>query len=111
MRDFFTFFFDSVQIALQSIFAHRLRSFLTLIGIIIGVSSVVIVGASIDGVNSYVLNTVMRVFGVNHFFLSRIVLEDHQTDEEIEKMNRRNKPLEIDDLKWLEANCPSCTDV
>ena len=38
MRSFFSFYSDAMKIALQSIFAHKLRAFLTLIGIIIGVA-------------------------------------------------------------------------
>ena len=47
MKAIFSFYSDALKIALQSIFAHKLRAFLTLIGIIIGVASVVTVGASI----------------------------------------------------------------
>ena len=54
MRSFYSFYLDATKIALQSIFAHKLRAFLTLIGIIIGVASVVVVGASINGLNTYV---------------------------------------------------------
>ena len=111
MRSFYTFFLDSLWIALRSIFTHRLRSFLTLIGIIIGVASVVIVGASIDGLNAYVQETVLRVFGVNHFIVSRFVFEKRMTDEEIKRMIRRNKPLTAEDLKRLADNCPTCAEV
>ena len=55
MKAFFSFYSDALKIALQSIFAHKLRAFLTLIGIIIGVASVVTVGASISGLNTYVI--------------------------------------------------------
>ena len=66
MKRLFYFFADAARIALQSIFAHKLRAFLTLIGMIIGVASVVVVGASINGFNSYVLSTVSKILGVNH---------------------------------------------
>src|SRR5436305_1417937 len=52
MRTIYTFYADAARIALQSIFAHKLRAFLTLIGIIIGVASVVVVGAAISGLNT-----------------------------------------------------------
>ena len=54
MRQVYTFYADAFRIALQSIFEHKLRAFLTLLGVIIGVASVVVVGASISGLNSYV---------------------------------------------------------
>ena len=40
-------------LAIDSIRAHKLRSFLTLLGIIIGVASVILVGAAIDGLGAY----------------------------------------------------------
>ena len=49
MKRLYYFVADAAQIALQSIFAHKLRAFLTLIGIIIGVASVVVVGVVVAG--------------------------------------------------------------
>ena len=63
MRAAFSVYADALKIALQSIFAHKLRAFLTLIGIIIGVASVVTVGASISGLNTYVVDRVAKVLG------------------------------------------------
>ncbi|MBP1599964.1 MAG: hypothetical protein H6Q06_115, partial [Acidobacteria bacterium] len=40
---------EALVIAVDSIWSHKLRSFLTLLGVIIGVASVVAVGASIEG--------------------------------------------------------------
>ena len=40
------------RLAVDSLRAHKLRTFLTLLGVIIGVSSVVMVGAAIDGMGS-----------------------------------------------------------
>ena len=71
MRQLYYFFADAALIALRSIFAQKMRAFLTLIGIIIGVSSVVVVGASISGFNSYIVSTVSRILGVNHFMMDR----------------------------------------
>src|SRR5437879_5500855 len=47
MRYLFSVYSDSARIALQSILAHKLRAFLTLIGIIIGVALLVVLGADI----------------------------------------------------------------
>jgi len=67
MRTLYYFYADAAGIALRSIYAQKMRAFLTLIGIIIGVSSVVVVGASISGFNDYIVSTVSRILGVNHF--------------------------------------------
>jgi len=51
MKSVSSVYVDSAKLALQAIVAHKLRAFLTLIGIIIGVASVVVVSASINGLN------------------------------------------------------------
>jgi putative ABC transport system permease protein len=111
MKRLTSFYVDSARIALQSIFAHKLRSFLTLIGIIIGVASVVVVGASISGLNSYVVERVAKVLGSNHFMIARIAHQGRLSEEEFEAMDRRNKRLEWEDFEWLRARCESCTQV
>ncbi|HYX42242.1 MAG TPA: ABC transporter permease, partial [Pyrinomonadaceae bacterium] len=73
MKYFYSFYAESFRIALQSILAHKLRAFLTLIGIIIGVASVVLVGAAISGLNTYVLDKVGKMLGTNHFMIARMV--------------------------------------
>src|SRR6185503_11663294 len=111
MRSFYSFYLDATKIALQSIFAHKLRAFLTLIGIIIGVASVVVVGASINGLNTYVTEQISKVLGVNHFMIARMASVGGLSDEEWEAMNKRNKPLRWDDMDWLQHQCSSCDEV
>jgi putative ABC transport system permease protein len=111
MKYFYSFYIDAARIALQSILAHKLRAFLTLIGIIIGVASVVVVGASISGLNTYVVDKVTKVLGANHFMIARIAFSGQMSDEMFEKMNRRNKKLQWDDYEWVKDNCRSCAEV
>jgi putative ABC transport system permease protein len=111
MRAILSFYSDALKIALQSIFAHKLRAFLTLIGIIIGVASVVTVGASISGLNTYVVEKVTKVLGSNHFMIARMAFSGHMNDEEFERRNRRNKRLNWDDYEWVRDHCPSCGDI
>ncbi len=111
MKAFFSFYSDALKIALQSIFAHKLRAFLTLIGIIIGVASVVVVGASISGLNSYVVERVTKVLGSNHFMMARMAYHGRMSDDEFERRNRRNKHLTWDDYEWVRDHCDSCAEV
>jgi len=111
MRAFFSFFLDALKIAVQSIFAHKLRAFLTLIGIIIGVASVVTVGASISGLNTYVVDKLAKVLGSNHFMIARVASTGRLSDDEFERMNRRNKRLNWDDFEWVRDHCKSCAEV
>jgi len=111
MKAFFSFYSDALKIALQSIFAHKLRAFLTLIGIIIGVASVVTVGASISGLNTYVVDKVAKVLGSNHFMIARMAFSGQMSDDEFERRNRRNKRLNWDDYEWVRDHCKDCAEV
>jgi putative ABC transport system permease protein len=108
---YLSFYFDALKLAVQAIFSHKLRSFLTLIGIIIGVASVVVVGASISGFNSYVMNRIGKLLGVNHFMIARMAVSGRISEEEWERMMKRNKILYLDDYEWLRDNCVKCSEV
>src|SRR3954468_2698155 len=97
MRQLYSFYFDAFWIALKSILEHKLRAFLTLIGIIIGVAAVIVVGASISGLKTYVVDKASKILGTNHFMINRMASMGRMSDEEFEKRNRRNK-----DIKWDE---------
>lgn len=111
MKTTFSFYRDAFQIALQSIIEHKLRAFLTLIGIIIGVSAVVVVGASISGLNSYVTDKISKILGVNHFMMARMAYSGSMSDEDFERRNRLNKKLTLDEYEYLKANCKNCSEV
>ena len=111
MKALVSFYTDALRIALQSILAHKLRAFLTLIGIIIGVASVVVVGASISGFNTYVIDKISKVLGANHFMIARMAFTGRLSDEAFERANRRNKRINWDDYEWVRNHCLSCTEV
>ncbi|HYP52779.1 MAG TPA: ABC transporter permease [Pyrinomonadaceae bacterium] len=111
MKLVYTFFADAARIALQSILAHKLRAFLTLLGVIIGVASFVSVGAAVNGLNAYVVETVSKVLGVNHFMIDRMAMHGELSDEEWERRNRRNKRIKWDDYEWVRDRCASCKEV
>jgi putative ABC transport system permease protein len=111
MRYLYSFYADAAKIALQSIVAHKLRAFLTLIGIIIGVAAVVVVGASVSGLNTYVTDRVAKLLGANHFMIARIAFSGQMSDDLYEHMNRRNKRLNWDDYEWVRDHCVACAEV
>jgi putative ABC transport system permease protein len=111
MKAILSFYSDALKIALQSIFAHKLRAFLTLIGIIIGVSSVVTVGASISGLNTYVVDKISKVLGSNHFMIARMAHSGHMDDEEFERRNRRNKRVTWEEYEWVRDHCLTCSEI
>src|SRR5215213_5377168 len=108
MRQLYSFYSDAFWIAFKSILEHKLRAFLTLIGIIIGVAAVVVVGASISGLKTYVIDKVSKVLGSNHFMMTRMANMGRISDEEFEKRNRRNKDLTWEEYIYIRDNCKMC---
>ncbi len=108
MRQLYSFYFDAFQIAVKSILEHKLRAFLTLIGIIIGVAAVVVVGASISGLKTYVIDKVSKVLGSNHFMITRMANTGRISDEEFERRNRRNKDVLWEEYEYVRDNCKMC---
>ncbi|MBA2335520.1 MAG: ABC transporter permease [Pyrinomonadaceae bacterium] len=111
MRQLYSFYTDAFWISVKSIFEHKLRAFLTLIGIIIGVAAVVVVGASISGLKTYVVDKVSKVLGVNHFMITRMANVGNITDEEFERKSRRNKDVTWEEYEYIRDNCKSCSYV
>ena len=111
MRQLYSFYTDAFWIAIKSILEHKLRAFLTLIGIIIGVAAVIVVGASITGLKTYVIDRVGKVLGANHFMITRIAFTGRMSDEQFEAMNRRNKDVTWEEYEYIKANCRSCLEV
>jgi len=108
MRQLYSFYFDAFWIAVKSILEHKLRAFLTLIGIIIGVAAVVVVGASISGLKTYVVDKVAKVLGANHFMITRMASTGKMSDEEFERRNRNNKDVTWNEYLYIRANCKNC---
>ncbi len=111
MRQIYSFYFDAFWIALKSILEHKLRAFLTLIGIIIGVAAVVVVGASIAGLKTYVVDKASKILGSNHFMITRMASMGRMSDEEWELRNRRNKDVTWIEYEYIKQNCQLCTEV
>lgn len=111
MRQLYSFYSDAFWIALKSILEHKLRAFLTLIGIIIGVAAVIVVGASIAGLKTYVIDQISKVLGSNHYMMTRMASMGRMSDEEFERRNRRNKDLTWEEYEFLRDNLKLSTYV
>src|SRR5213080_2852712 len=92
---------EPIGVALETLRAHKMRSFLMLLGIILSVSTLIVVIALISGVNRYIADRVANL-GSNVFLLTRFPII---TDvEEYVKANRRNKKVTWDDFEALRDN-------
>src|SRR5688500_20218428 len=108
MRQLYSFYSDAFWIALKSILEHKLRALLTLIGIIIGVAAVIVVGASISGLKTYVVDRASKILGSNHFMMTRMASMGRMSDEEFERRNRRNKDVTWEEYEYSRENCKAC---
>lgn len=104
------FLWEATRIALDSILSHKLRSILTLLGIIIGVASVVVVGGAIEGLGTYVRERLVSTFGSNTFMLARVAGMNISW-EEWEKRIKRNKRIYADDFRAVQEQCEGCEAV
>jgi putative ABC transport system permease protein len=92
---------EPIGVALETLQAHKMRSFLTLLGIILSVSTLIVVIALISGVNHYIADRVANL-GSNVYLLTRFpIITD--VDEYV-KANRRNKKVTWDDYESLREN-------
>jgi putative ABC transport system permease protein len=93
-------FFETLKLAAASLRSHKLRSFLTLLGVIFGVATVIVVVSVIEGFNAYVDEKIANI-GTNAFSVSKFSIEDFSSVEGLNKAQRRNKDIRIGDLKAL----------
>jgi putative ABC transport system permease protein len=98
---------ESISIALSSLWSRRLRSFLTLLGVIIGVATVITVVSIIEGMNRYVVGT-LSSFGYDSFTITKfgIIMSREEFMEA-----RKRKQITIDQMDPLRETCSLCREV
>ena len=94
-------FVETLKLAIAAIWAHKLRSALTLLGMIVGVTAFVVVVSVIAGFNRYVDEKIAGI-GAKSFTVQRFnPLEDFKDTDTIAAAQRRNKELTLDDYDYL----------
>jgi putative ABC transport system permease protein len=94
-------FYETLKLAIAAIWAHKLRSALTLLGMIVGVTAFVVVVSLIQGFNRYVDEKIAGI-GAKSFTIQRFnPLEDFKDTDTIAAAQRRNKELTLDDYDYL----------
>ena len=93
-------FIEALKLALSAILAHKLRSFLTLLGVIFGVATVIVVVSLIEGFNAYVDEKIANI-GTNAFAVQKYSIEDFSSVEALNAARRHNKDVTLDDLDAL----------
>jgi putative ABC transport system permease protein len=99
---------EAVAIATSSLWAHKLRSILTLLGVVIGVAAVIAVVSLINGANQYVATRVFRL-GADVFGLSKQPSIITNVDDWLEFQKR--KRIDTEDYQAVKELCKSCKGI
>jgi putative ABC transport system permease protein len=92
---------EPALIALETLRSHKLRSFLTLLGVILSVSTLIVVVSMVEGTNKYVADKVAN-FGSNVFLIMRFPIITSR--EMFVKLDRINKNITWDDYEYVRDN-------
>jgi putative ABC transport system permease protein len=89
---------EAFWLAMEALRTHKLRSFLTLLGVVIATTTLIVVMSVVNGMNLYIANHIANL-GTNTFVLHQF--QWAQGFEEFLKARRRNQPIRLDDYDYL----------
>ena len=99
---------EAMKIAFLSLWANKLRSALTLLGVVIGVAAVIAVVTFVNGINGYVAEKILNL-GADAFIMCKVSPATTNIDHYLEAMKR--KDLNMDDYRAVREGCKLCSYV
>jgi putative ABC transport system permease protein len=100
---------NAFWIAVEALRAHKLRSFLTLLGVVIATTTLIVVISVINGMNLYIADHIANL-GANVFILDQFDW-GNTSDEEWLREQHRNKPIRMEDYEFLKDNLRGYKDI
>src|SRR5918999_5471704 len=96
-------FYENLRMALDTLRHNKLRSFLTVLGVVVGTMTVIVIAAFVSGIDARVQKEI-ESFGTNSIYVYRFDpgFNFNPTQEE-----RMRKPLSYEDTLAIESECPS----
>ena len=89
---------EAFWIALEALRSHKLRSFLTLLGVVIATSTLIVVMSVVNGMNLYIADHIANL-GTNTFVLHQF--QWAQGFDSFLNARRRNKPIRVEEFEFL----------
>jgi putative ABC transport system permease protein len=89
---------EAFWLAMEALRTHKLRSFLTLLGVVIATTTLIVVMSVVNGMNIYIADHIANL-GTNTFVVHQF--QWAQGFEEFLKAKRRNQPIRIEDYEFL----------
>jgi putative ABC transport system permease protein len=96
-------FFENVKMGLDTLWQHKLRSALTVLGVIIGTMTVIVIAAFVSGIDARVAKEI-ESFGTNSIYIYRF---DPGFNFNPSQEERMRKPLSYEDMLAIQDECPS----
>jgi putative ABC transport system permease protein len=96
---------EAIRIALQSLWANKLRSVLTLLGVVIGVAAVIAVVTFVSGINDYVAHKIFNL-GADVFIVSKMSPVETNVEHFLAAEKRKN--LVLEDYEAVLESCRHC---
>jgi len=98
---------ENLSLALDTLRTHKFRSFLTVLGVLIGTTTVIAVASIIAGLDRQLVQT-MEQFGTNSLWLYKLQMgAPHRLTRE----ERLRKPLSYEDAMAIKEQCPAVEEV
>ena len=94
---------ENVRMGLDTLWQHKLRSFLTILGVVIGTMTVIVIAAFVSGIDQRVAKEI-ESFGTNSIYVYRF---DPGFNFNPSAEERMRKPLSYEDAQAIGAECPS----
>ncbi|HYO62295.1 MAG TPA: ABC transporter permease [Pyrinomonadaceae bacterium] len=99
--------YENMRMALDTLWQHKLRSFLTVLGVVIGTMTVIVIAAFVSGIDARVSKEI-ESFGTNSIYAYRF---DPGFNVNPSAEERMRKPLSYEDALAIAAECPSVSYV
>jgi putative ABC transport system permease protein len=99
---------EAIRIALQSLWANKLRSVLTLLGVVIAVATVIAVETFVNGINGYVAEKIFNL-GADVFIVSKAPNVITNADQYLDSQKR--KDIHYEDFLAVQEACTACKNV
>ncbi|MDE3180875.1 MAG: ABC transporter permease [Acidobacteriota bacterium] len=101
-------FREAAAIAASELRAHKMRSFLTLLGIVIATTALIVVMSVVSGLNGYIATHIADL-GADTFIVSEFKWATSYVD--YLKAQRRNRPIRVEEYNFLKANLPGYKEI
>jgi putative ABC transport system permease protein len=101
IHEFWAAIRSALEIAAGTLWTHKLRTSLTLFGIVVGIAAVVLVGATLGVVREQAVKTTSQTFGANSFIVSQVASSGNLSRKELSDKLRKNPEIYRREAEWI----------